>query len=225
VRWFRVMLKDIAKWADRDDNLSEFAQRANWWEAYWYEREYGDSQFDDILISDFEKEEAMRRKFYRLYIPLSSSIIDLKALQNEIVQSAIVDDPTLPAISFLFDSCDWLSLQYLLDNVHKIMHETLLTVIEDAIQEVPLAKISKSFIRFLIYNRRMAKLGWSDAPRRLTLTMVRTRSTIVSNGRLGRAASHWIQRKIVSNEDDTYIANESRAPLGQLLTTLHAKAA
>jgi hypothetical protein len=146
---FRSLLTELAEWAERLQLMSELAHKARWWEAYWYEREYGDSGFEDLSESEQETLRASQRLFDRHHVGLWIATTCFTALGVQMVEAAASSAAVLHSLGRLSTRPDWSDLSYAIEKASPVMRNLISQSIAICVTLVDPATYTEEFIDFL----------------------------------------------------------------------------
>jgi hypothetical protein len=222
IRLFRGLLKDIVSWAERYDLLEDVAYKTRWWENYWYEREYGDSQFETLSSSQQLTLLKSRTKFGRDHVAICALIIDIQSLHADIIAAATSSAPVIRSIGRIASSPDWDDFRYLLDHAPEPMRKILINSIGLSIAKTNPAECSVLFIDFINNLRPEFGVSWSANMSKLFLSAPASdgNESAVSKGSLPGPTINWIKRERVNREYDKAIAGVAAEPAHQILEEL-----
>jgi hypothetical protein len=163
IRLFQILLREIVEWAGQHRELETIAQRARWWEWYWYEREYGDSDFDDLTADQERQLVTLRPEFYRRQVSLWAPTIDSKSLTVEIKQLATGQTNTLVSLQRLSRDRTWDDLRLVVLGAGPITQGLLIKAISASIRASNPSQYTRGFLDFLNRLRANFAVGWTPS--------------------------------------------------------------
>jgi hypothetical protein len=224
---FETLLAELAEWAEGSERLSELAHKARWWESYWYEREYGDSNFADLSASEEDEMMASRRLFYRHHVGLWIATIDFNALGPDMLLAAESSDATLRPLARLSSRPDWSDLSYAIAHASPTMRELLFQSIAICIKAVDPARYTEEFLDFLREHDAFG-VTWSKTAPQVAISIATPwlNEVVVSQAPLDPTElMSEMARTRVNAEVDSSIRDETEWPIEDLFTVIRARAA
>jgi hypothetical protein len=147
VRRFRALLATVADQAAAIPSLWHLAHRARWWASYWYEREFGDSQFEPFLAGpDAEAEQV---EFNLRHVDLVAFTLTRSAFEQDIVAAAQMVQASLPSLAGLTFESRLASLRLVLERTGPEMRWLVLGWLVDALEQVDPQRTDPLFVQFL----------------------------------------------------------------------------
>ena len=208
VKQFRIVLSELASWA-RQRGFVKLADKARWWEWYWYEREYGDSQFESLAEDPVGCDKAVEPVFLRDCRLLRAYTIDPRTLASEIRNaSAAKPGGGLAALSIPADQSMWSEFNAMLRAAPPNLLQRFRTALERGIRRWNPAASSPQFFSFLtgvsgVLDIKVERPKWHEELSNITVTVVTQGRRVkrVGSGAFHPGTSTWLIEEEMRLED------------------------
>jgi hypothetical protein len=228
IRLFRHLLHDVAAWAQHSVGLADLAHKLQWWESCWYEREYGDSQFDELTAQQKDLLAQYQSHFDHQYACIWTPTVNLTSLMSEISAAATNDRVSLPSLQRLRSHPSWDDLSFLLDEVYPTMNAALVEAIARSVLGGNPAQYTGRFLDFLNQTPSFT-IDWTidyshifvviDTPR------TRTPRRVTGRGVLRQATLDWIRREQSLRTVDDAVEEEASIEINRFVEQMKRRAA
>lgn len=218
IRRYRSMLEAVGTWADAQPGLWQLAHRAHWWEWYWFEREFGDSQFEPFRSAPDEAEAQLA--FNRRHIALVAVTVPIPDLRRDLVEVARGGTAQLVSLSMFAATPGLQNLRMLIEQATPQVALRLRGAVAEALDAIDAAAIAPAFIDFL---DRLP--GYVVEPRGGDIWLLLADTVDAIMVASGAAADAWIRQESIRAEVETNVATESETDMAELLEFVALRAA
>jgi hypothetical protein len=230
IAFFREMLRALIAWAENSPELEELSYSAVWWESYWYEKEYGDSEFNEPSQEDHLKQKNLRSAFFWNYMALWVPTIDMQMLAEEMAAAATSTNPTINSLSVLAQMPPWSAARQLLYVPVEPFKQKVVEVVATAVTLSNPGSFSGDFLKFVNEFRPNIKVHWPSNFSKLiiSINIPGIKTEVASRGPLSGPVSNWIREETISRSYDKAIQeteDESASSILQQLTNKLSRAA
>ena len=225
---FRSLLAELAAWAESSEGMSELAHKASWWESYWYEREYGDSGFEDLSNSEQQALLEAAPLFNQNCVGLWAVTLRIEELEREMVEAAVNSSSLLLSLGRLSKQPDWSDLSYVLQNSGPTMRTVILEAIAHCVLKVDPATYNEEFLDFLRQLDDSFEIRWSATAPKLSIAITTTRTNEVVSARASMDPHELMAemaRSKVNPEVDAGVRKEAETDIASLFAEVEKKAA
>jgi HEPN domain-containing protein len=211
IRLFRALLKRVIKWSGQDEELDRLTYQVRWWESYWYQREYGDSQFENLDDKDRQRVSDLEQAFLRNHIKIWAATIDHAELASQLIPASIQDQVSLSALNAISELPTLSELRLVLQNATPVISELLLETVVKTVASLKPESMTQNFLYFLAALYPRSNVVWGSKGDHLSIELATQYSHAITKnqGALGREARAWIAQQISNNDLDQKVELET----------------
>jgi hypothetical protein len=219
---FRSILKEMEAWAERTGALRELVHKASWWWAFWCEKEYGDSEFDDPTPEQMARIMSDKILCYRKNIALWVASLDWDLLASEVREAATKGGP-LTSLNRLAETPSWDDLQLLLDRSGPVAHRRIIRALYDGLRSTNPACYEEPVLTLLNQQVPKVRVIWDAAAFGLAIDFVDYDGVLQGRGRITAEVHSWILEERRRAMEDEPVDVEARVPIENLMRELIAR--
>lgn len=227
IQLFRSLLKNLISWSEGVEEFIDLFDRSHWWEWYWYEREYDDSQFCEISAKEQKRLLREKAQFNRRRSGLIFPTLNFNYFAEELQDAvAAANDPIITTLCSLFPRPNLRHFHYLFSNASPAARTIVSRFLSDKLAPLADSKFNPKLLNFIDLLSPAVQISWHSDWLTLFIRFDGLNGVAEREIKIGIRSPEWMWIKEHSGIRQYVlgVSQEAHSDFGQLIADVKRRA-